>query len=225
MLSTVATPRDLDLLAARAFPAAEEEHDHGWLLRATPGPAPRRVSSALPPWPAGAERVDAVEAWYAARGLVPRIMVSPDDEAQAGLDAELASRGWAREPGPGDVLVGDPDTVLDTLGGPPHHVVPSEHAELRSPDPVVPLATAGGAGRAVAVLQEGWSFVLALEVDPEHRRRGIASALVRAWARLAEGRKLYLQVERGNDPAHALYAAAGFSVSHGYHYRSLTRYS
>jgi len=216
----VATPRDLDLLAARALPAAEEERRHGWLLRATPEPAPRRVTSALPPWPAPPDDVDAVEAWYAERGLVPRIMVSPDDAEQARLDAALEARGWAREPNPGDVLVGDPDVVLDVLGGPSHHVVPSDHADLRSPDPVVPLAAAGGAGRAVAVLQDGWSFVLALEVDPGHRRHGIGAALVRAWARLAEGRRLYLQVERGNDPAHALYAAAGFTLSHGYHYRS-----
>ena len=89
----------------------------------------------------------------------------------------------------------------------------------RSVDPVVSLVAAGGAGRAVAVLQHGWCLVLSLEVDPAHRRRGIASALVRAWAQLAGARHLYLQVERGNDPGHALYAKAGFARSHGYHYR------
>jgi N-acetylglutamate synthase len=226
MLATVATARDLDLLAARAFPAAEEELDHGWLLRGSPHAAPRRVNSALPPCPADARHLGRIARWYAERGLVPRVMVSPDDE-QAPLDAELERRGWTRE-APTDVLVAEPHDVLDALPPPACAVEATPAGGLgpagvggtpRSPDPVVPLIAAGGAGRAVTVLQRGWSLVLALEVDPAHRRGGVASALVRAWAQLAGARCLYLQVERDNAPAKALYAAAGFTRSHGYHYR------
>src|SRR5688500_1824847 len=78
--STVAIPRDLDLLAARAFPAAESEHRAGWLLRASPAAAPRRVNSALPPVPGDASRLETVARWYEVRGLVPRVMVSPEGE-------------------------------------------------------------------------------------------------------------------------------------------------
>ena len=229
----MATARDLDLLAARAFPAAEEEHRAGWLLRASPAAAPRRVNSALPPVPGDASRIETVARWYEVRGLVPRVMVSPEHE-QAGLDEALAGAGWELE-APADVLVGDPARVLDALDPLDVDVAATPAGALRPPgtpastprsaDPVVPLVAADGAGRAVVVLQHGWSLVLSLEVDPAHRRRGIATALVRAWAQLAGGRRQYLQVERGNAPGHALYARAGFGRSHGYHYRRATKYS
>jgi ribosomal protein S18 acetylase RimI-like enzyme len=221
----------LDRLAARALPAAVEERIGGWLARASPGEDRRRVNSALPV--DGPLDVDAIERWYRARGRPPLVMVSPC-ERHAALDEELARRGWTLE-APSDVLVGDPDTVLDALDGPPHPVVPGElvgpdgmaadglGAAVRSPDPVVPLVAAGGAGRATVVLHERWSIILALEVDPGRRRQGIAAALLRAWARAAEGRRLYLQVHRDNGPALALYRAAGFTRSHGYHYRRAPR--
>ena len=220
MLAAVTAPSDLDRLAARAFVGAEEELLGGWLLRSSPGEEPKRVNSALPVG-VGAD-VATVEAWYAERGAPARIMVSPEDELGA-LDDALAARGWSVE-SEADVLVGDPGTVLEQLTGPAHPVVPAElagpPAALRSRDPVVQLGAAGGAGRGTVVLQDGWCLMLALEVAPEARRQGIAAAIVRAWARLSEGRALYLQVRRDNGPGHALYEAAGFTRSHGYHYRT-----
>jgi N-acetylglutamate synthase len=215
------SPSNLDRLAARAFQAAEEERARGWLLRADAGEPLRRLNSALPLGPP--MDVDVVEEWYRSRGLRPRVMVTPEDDL-AGLDAVLAERGYEVE-SPADILVGDPGQVLERLDGRAHAVVPTEligpAAALRSGDEVVQLGAAGGAGRATVVLQDGWSLVLALEVDPSHRRQGIASALVRAWARVADGRGLYLQVRQDNLPGHALYEAAGFTRSHSYHYRLL----
>ena len=220
MLAAVTSPSDLDRLAARAFPAAEEERLAGWLLRSSPGEEPKRVNSGLPL--TAPLDLDALEGWYRDRGAVPRIMVTPEDELGA-LDETLAARGWTVDT-PADILVGDPGDVLEQLTGPPHAVVPAEltgpPGALRSPDPVVQLGAAHGAGRGTVVLQDGWSLMLALEVAPEARRQGVAAALVRAWARSSEGRGLYLQVRRDNEPAHALYAAAGFTLSHGYHYRT-----
>ena len=213
------TADDLDALAARALLPDHEERVGGWLARATPSSALRRVNSARP---VGAPLdVDALQAWYAARGAQALVMLAPEDAFTA-LDEELAARGWALEAA-SEVLVGDPDTVLDQLAGPPHAVVPGElgpdEGVGRSLDPVVPLVAAGGAGRATVVLQERWSLLRGLEVDESARRQGIAAALVRAWARLAEGRSLYLQMYADNEPARALYTAAGFTRSHGYHYR------
>jgi GNAT superfamily N-acetyltransferase len=214
-------PSDLDRLAARALPASEEERASGWLLRADRDEPLRRLNSALPLGPP--MDVAAVEDWYRSRGLPPRVMVTPEDDL-AGLDAHLADRGYELE-APADILVGDPVETLERLDGRAHQVVPTEltgpAAALRSGDPVVQLGAAGGAGRATVVLQDGWSVILALEVAESHRRQGIASALVRAWARVADGRGLYLQVRRDNAPGHALYETAGFTRSHGYHYRLL----
>lgn len=209
-------PRDLDRLANRAFPAAEEERLGGWLLRASPGEEPKRLNSALP---LGAPLdVDAVVAWYAARAMRPLIMVTPEDELTA-LDDDLAARGWEALTHT-HYLVGDPGTALEALAGPGHAVVPTElPGPLRSPDQVVALGAADGAGRATAVLQDGWTLMYGLSVAPAARRQGVAAALVRAWARLSEGRRLYLQVERDNAAALRLYERAGFTVSHGYHYR------
>jgi ribosomal protein S18 acetylase RimI-like enzyme len=58
------------------------------------------------------------------------------------------------------------------------------------------------------------------------RRRGIASHVVHAlttWAVEHGARRLYLQVESTNAAAHALYGRAGFTRSHGYHYRTAPR--
>jgi GNAT superfamily N-acetyltransferase len=218
-LLRMANPSDLDRLAARAFPASEQERVGGWLLRADPAEPLRRLNSALPL--SAPLDIDVVERWYRERGLRPRVMVTPEDEL-GGLDAELAARGFEVEV-PADILVGDPGAVLERLDGRAHLVVPTEltgpPAALRSGDQVVQLGAAGGAGRATAVLQDGWTLLLALEVAPDRRREGIASALVRAWARLSEGRGLYLQVRRDNTAGHALYEAAGFTTSHSYHYR------
>lgn len=57
----------------------------------------------------------------------------------------------------------------------------------------------------------------------EERRRGIAGHVVQAltrWAVERGARRLYLQVESAKGPAHAFYERAGFTRSHGYHYRA-----
>jgi ribosomal protein S18 acetylase RimI-like enzyme len=57
---------------------------------------------------------------------------------------------------------------------------------------------------------------------PSSRGQGIASAVLGAGARWAADQgatRLYLQVEEDNEAALGLYTRAGFTRSHGYHYR------
>lgn len=62
---------------------------------------------------------------------------------------------------------------------------------------------------------------MAVEVDPEQRRRGLATAVMTALARRAldEGASAaWLQVEADNDGARALYDGMGFAPHHHYHH-------
>jgi GNAT superfamily N-acetyltransferase len=62
-----------------------------------------------------------------------------------------------------------------------------------------------------------------MATDPAMRRRGVARAVLGAlasWSRDRGASGLFLQVERDNTPAHALYASMGFTRSHGYHFRT-----
>ncbi|MCH6162384.1 GNAT family N-acetyltransferase [Streptomyces marispadix] len=88
---------------------------------------------------------------------------------------------------------------------------------------------AGGAGDAVpagaigrCVVDGRWAGFAAIEVAPGRRREGLATAVMGELARaaLAEGASAaYLQVERDNDAARALYDGMGFADHHAYHYR------
>jgi len=81
-------------------------------------------------------------------------------------------------------------------------------------------------GRIVAIgrvaVADGWGGLTAVEVHPGHRRTGLATAITAALAAAAAAHgaaSLYLQVTAGNQAARALYARAGFTEHHGYHYR------
>lgn len=74
----------------------------------------------------------------------------------------------------------------------------------------VPVGMAGG----MAGDSADERTVVAMWVHPEHRRTGIASALleaVRSWARDDGATRLSLWVTRTNDPAVTLYTRAGFT--------------
>lgn len=83
-------------------------------------------------------------------------------------------------------------------------------------------------GRVIAIarlaVHPGWVGVFGLWVHPEHRRRGIATALVSA-AGSGPGSgvsSLYAQVSEGNSGATALWERLGFTRHHDYTYLSAT---
>jgi ribosomal protein S18 acetylase RimI-like enzyme len=239
------TPSELEAAAARAWPAAEAVAEDGWLLRHTPAVGRRRSNSALPlggSRPDGAA-VEAVEAWYRARGAPAMVQVAPAEE-HAELDGLLAGRGWTAG-GATDVLVADAAGVA--AGTPAGGVregftagwLAAWAAVEGRPDAdghrgilaAVP-APAGFAavhrdGRPLAVglcaVEGARGGVFCLATAQAARRRGLARGVLAALAAWAAGRgaaRLYLQVEAGNTPARDLFAGAGFVRSHGYHYRT-----
>jgi GNAT superfamily N-acetyltransferase len=105
--------------------------------------------------------------------------------------------------------------------------VPFRSVTVNADDPVfasVRLAPAPAAPAAVArgVRVEDWLVVTAVTVDEQHRRRGLATAVMTAlgaWARERGARSCLLQVASSNEPALQLYERLGFTEHHRYHYR------
>ncbi|WP_369251738.1 GNAT family N-acetyltransferase [Geodermatophilus amargosae] len=234
---------DLERLAARGWRGTDEEPLGGWLLRAGGG-FTGRANTALVTGDPGRplpEAVEAVTAWYRARGLRPGAAL-PGVQARP-ADAALAAAGWTRDddvlvltaplvPGPGPAVpvqlsptpddgwltayrhLGDalPDTARAVLVNAPDVVF----AAVRPGPDAAPVAVARG------VVTDDWLGVSAVTVAEEARRRGLATAVTAAvtrWGAQHGARWGYLQVTASNAPARALYRRAGYVEHHRYHYR------
>ncbi|HEY3009290.1 MAG TPA: GNAT family N-acetyltransferase [Micromonosporaceae bacterium] len=241
----------LELAADEAWPAPVRERLGDWWLRAAGGWT-GRANSALPIGDPGlplAAAVDAVERWYAAHGLRPRVNIPLP--LAAAVNAELDARGWLTAP-PVLVQTAPLATVLDAV--PQRPDLPPVRLEA-GPSPEW-LAIAGGrkgtppaAARrlltdvgevrfAHVYAEEGplvaiargtvtgggrWLGLVLVEVVPPARRRGLARHVVRSLAEWAAGRgatDAFLQVEEHNVEAVALYARLGFTTHHRYLTRS-----
>jgi ribosomal protein S18 acetylase RimI-like enzyme len=232
----------IEELAARAWPAAEAHRADGWLLRHTPALTRRRSNSALPLDDPDVLDPAVVEAFYARRGGRPLVQVAPV-EHHARLDERLARCGWSVE-GATDVLVAAVDDVLACMR--PGAVALSRRADAdwvaawaacegradaaqhrhevlaRIQPPAAYALARDRAGVGLCVCERGWAGLFSIATARHARRRGVAQAIVHAlahWAAQRGARRVYLQVEVDNAPAHALYARAGFTRSHSYHYR------
>ncbi|WP_251328162.1 GNAT family N-acetyltransferase [Haloplanus pelagicus] len=87
-----------------------------------------------------------------------------------------------------------------------------EDGEILTPAAAL-VATADGdaespVGYLLAVHGDGTTYVAELVVDPEHRREGVATALLSACA--AEADRLTVTVAPDNEPARSLYRRCGF---------------
>jgi ribosomal protein S18 acetylase RimI-like enzyme len=195
------------------------------------------------------ERVDRVEQWYAARGLRAAFQLSPASHPAAldaalaargyAIDAPVSiqvasarvvaggaprvpvrahamrTEEWfdiaarrSRFANVVDVYRG----LLDRIGAAARYAV----ADVGGEPAAVGLGVVGTA------LGEGCMGIFSMLTLPAGRRRGAAHAVLTALAAraLQEGvDRLYLQVERDNAPALALYRGASFREAYGYHYR------
>ncbi|MGW6915769.1 GNAT family N-acetyltransferase [Kitasatospora sp. NPDC054939] len=244
-------PLELQLIAARGWPAVEQEPLGEWTLRASAG-FTRRANSVQTlgepglPLPAA---LDAVRAWYAARGLPAWIEVCSPGSPEP-LAAELDRLGAVYSP---TLVRTAPLGPLARAGGPnAARVRLSRTADARwmslyrrvSGDPAVEAAAAevihggpsvwfasvpGGAdGTPLAigrcVIDGDWACFSAVETAPRARRAGLATSVMAVLAaRAAEEGAVggYLQVEAENAGAIALYDRLGFATSHTYHYARL----
>lgn len=237
--------RDLERVAARSFPPVESERLDGWLLRASGGWT-GRGNSALPLDVAADDlsaAVPEVERWYQQRGLPPMVTLpEPPFETAA---TQLLQRGWTALHG-ALVLTTRCAPLLAAIEPRPDLPVPEitdapSEAWLaayryRGGDPPPQargmLAAAGARflgleldGRLAAIVRHvvggPWVGITAMEVAPEHRRRGLARHLLRSVAADAAAAgvdRVWLQVDPANAAGRALYEGVGFRLHHTYRY-------
>jgi ribosomal protein S18 acetylase RimI-like enzyme len=224
-------PSFLDELAVNATAATSVEVVDGWVMRAAPDLPFRRANCAFARPGAGPLPLVVIEDFYAAHHLPARVQVPT--VADAIVDESLAAHGYEIE-APVDVLIARasdmpaPATVAVavTIGEPVAQLDDDDRAlaYVRMYRNVHPRAISAvavlddrPAGEAFAVVDDEWCGIFGMRTRPDARRRGVASALLHTIA--TEAPNLYLQVERDNDAARALYVRAGFTYAYGYHYR------
>ncbi|TGB05865.1 GNAT family N-acetyltransferase [Streptomyces sp. MZ04] len=239
---------ELARVSARAWQPVESELLGEWELRAAAG-FTRRANSVLPLGDPGRPldaALDHVRRWYAERELPAYIQTATGAEGtQETLCAELEDRGWEREASaelhigalaPLGDLAAEAERVrlsrsyddawlrrYKRFGVPGPHVL-----KVLASGPSVWFASvpgaspdAGPAAIGRCVVDGRWAGFMAVEVDPAHRRQGLATAVMAALSRqaLTEGASAaWLQVENDNEGARALYGDLGFAAHHTYHH-------
>jgi N-acetylglutamate synthase len=235
--------RRLERAAAWAWPATVTQlTGGGWLLRATPGLDRARSNNALTPCRPldGAEIEPAlreVEAFARRHGVTPGIQVSPL-ELHATLQGELDRRGWGRR-WPVLVLVAPVDGALSGADAgievsdrateewlsawarcePGRDVEAHARTVLRLLAGRATFARLGEAAVGIAVERDDLVGLYCVAVEPERRRAGLGTAIVRALLARSGARTAYLQVEESNAPAIAMYARLGFTEAYSYCHR------
>jgi N-acetylglutamate synthase len=240
-------PQGLERLMVDGWRPLEVEPLGDWLLRASGG-FTRRGNSALPLGDPGrplAAAIDAVETWYAVRGLPPRVQLTIDGTERPLADA-MTDRGWRPEIGV-HVMTAELAPVLRTWRGADDGVrvdlTPDESwlalyrsesgplpdigpRELLVNHPAVGFASVRDDGGCRAIARASvdgrWAGLFAVEVTAAQRRSGLGKSVsvgALRWAAQRGARRAYLQVAHGNDPALALYDTLGFTEHHDYvHY-------
>jgi N-acetylglutamate synthase len=231
--------------AVDAWPATVTERvDGGWVLRATPGLDRGRSNHALPPCrPLWSEEIPAalgrVEAFAARHGIPVGIQVSPLS-LHGALQRELDRRGWGKR-WPVLVLAARRSTDVWSCSAASaverfDHATPEWLSTWARCEPgrdveahartVFPLlagratfARIGELAVGLAVDHDGLVGLFCLAVDPDRRRSGLGTALVRALLAEAEANTAYLQVEESNAPGIALYSRLGFTEAYRYCHR------
>jgi ribosomal protein S18 acetylase RimI-like enzyme len=225
------SPRDAELHTHTLWPRVRVEPLGGWLLRTDPAPVGRlrrRANSCLAVGDPGTGIEAAareVRAFYAALGRPAWAQVERGQE----VDHALVAAGWSPVPdGDAHFLVGSLARALRTA------------RRATAPTPGVPGAVAGateprvsedadgvlaevvdGDGTVLAsgraALDGDWLGMHELVVDPAHRRRGLATAVLAGLLERGAERgatTAWLHVETTNTPALALYEGLGLAVHH-----------
>lgn len=233
--------RRLEELAFRGWPALESRTIDGWRLRFSGGYTKRAnsINALRPAMPAD---VEAFEALYRERGLMPAWRLTP--LAPASFAGELAARGYRTiersllQVCPlDDRFEADPAVTIHPRPTPAwveafatHSPVRPEHHDvmlrmLLSIAPQAGFAFVERGGRplamAIGAIEGDHMGLFDVLVMPDARRQGLARHVTEslyAWAWALGARFAYLQVVATNAAAMPLYQAQGFRTAYAYEY-------
>jgi GNAT superfamily N-acetyltransferase len=240
-------PEQLERICEQGWRAPVEQPLGDWMLRAAGGFTGRTNSARVgrDPGVDADAAVLAVEEFYAEHGLPAMV------QAVVGTDwqREFEDRGWVQaRPGGQDALVqvasvaqarrvgrdsptGAPEVVVEdsvsedwmALYGRAAGIAPTVVRAVMESGDHVAFASIGEPVVAIgrAVVTGDWMGLQAVEVAPEHRRRGLATRIVETlldWGASYGALSAYLQTVADNTAAARLYEAYGFVTHHTYRY-------
>jgi len=231
----------LDELAINATAATINQIVDGWLLRASPHLPFQRNNCAMALRNAGPVPIDVIENFYRYRQPLVQVttVASPD------IDRLLRDHGYDIA-SPVDVVVAPTAAVIAAYEPNPaitttmHARVDEEFAQtygalhdnndrvlaygrmMQTIAPEMRMVTAyldgEPVGMAYGVIERGWCGVYGVTTLKHVRRQRVATTVMHALANAVDAAHFYLQVERDNAPAHALYDRV-FEPAYWYHYR------
>ena len=211
------------------FPGLETQPLGDWVLRTVPvleGRLVKRGNSALAmgdPGLAFADAAEQVRAFYTARHRPVLAQVAADSD----VEQALAGLGWTTVPGgDADFLIGSLAQTLRRIRAAGERVVSlsTTPGSVSGTPPVQAEARIGDTARGLATLDGDWLALHGVEVDPGHRRQGLATAIVAElldWGASLGATTAWLHVEVDNQPALGLYESLGFRRHHSCRYLTI----
>jgi ribosomal protein S18 acetylase RimI-like enzyme len=240
---------DLQAIAATGWGFTERGSLGGWDLRAAGGHT-SRANSALPLGDSGmplAQTLEAVEEWYAERGLPGRVQAIVD----SALDQELTALGYTETERPALRQIAPIGPAMEALKSstdatsvakittelPENYFdayrrglgIPEFETILTTGDALIAFGVVYGdngevlsVGRVAIDSASGYAGIAAVATAEAARRRGLARIVLRDLLTFATENgavQTYLEVEPDNEPARALYSSLGYTTAHRYHSR------
>jgi GNAT superfamily N-acetyltransferase len=208
------SPREAQMRGLALFPGVETEPLGAWLLRRSSEHPARRANSVLAFGPSGVDDdIDRVVAFYRR----PVAAVLPDSAEEAAF----LERGWVTESTDADTvfMIGGVARALRAAANGAN--APDAQVEEPESFPNGAIARVGHVASGVAAYADDWVGFRSVEVRPDHRRQGLARAVMAAlldWGAAQGASTAYLQVLADNEPALALYESLGFTEHHTYRY-------
>ncbi len=241
--------REIEVIAARAWPAAHIKQYGGWMLRATEG-ITRRANSVLPLQNPDSsnlrEALQQVQQFYENFKLPIRFQLTSVSQP-ANLDSYLESLGLVIEMRV-KVLIGvlsetsleEPEVGIVVFGSPwkdwyatYRKAAGFDNKTMAVRQGIIERITTDKAcaaaiidnqivGVGMGVLDGEWLGLFSLVTDEKYRRRKVARSITQSLISWGIGRgatQSYLQVEEDNGPAQQLYYSLGFENAYNYWYR------